>query len=104
MICQGDRKRTTGEVWRAQECKAERVTLTFATERELGLSQGKVAFLPFENPLRYEYAILQPDHRPASQLALNIKAGWKAEVLKKLEEVGANPRAEWVDETEGKQD
>ncbi len=78
--------------------------LTFATERELGLSQGKVAFLPFENPLRYEYAILQPDHRPASQLALNIKAGWKAEVLKKLEEVGANPRAEWVDETEGKQD
>ena len=68
--------------------------LTVATERELDLSSGKVLFVPFENPLRYEYALLQPDHRPPSQLALKIKAGWKEEVLKMLGEVGAKPRVE----------
>ncbi len=65
--------------------------LTVATERELQSSDGKVVFLPFENPLRYEYAILEPEHRPPSQLALKIKAGWKSEVLAMLEDVVANP-------------
>ncbi|WP_164661683.1 LysR family transcriptional regulator [Tropicibacter sp. Alg240-R139] len=68
--------------------------LTVCTERALNLSNGRVIFLPFKNPLRYEYAILQPKHRPPSQLALKIKAGWKAEVLRMLEEVKANPSAE----------
>lgn len=77
--------------------------LTVATERELDLSQGKVVFVPFERPLRYEYAILQPDHRPPSQLALKIKAGWKSEVLQMLEEVKANPHAEQIDEADDKQ-
>ncbi|GAB5435871.1 LysR family transcriptional regulator [Falsiruegeria mediterranea] len=72
--------------------------LTVATERELNLSNGKVAFLPFEKPLRYEYALLEPDHRPPSQLALKIKAGWKAEVLARLESVKANPRAIGMDQ------
>ncbi|CUJ90996.1 Galactose-binding protein regulator [Ruegeria denitrificans] len=70
--------------------------LTVATEREMNLSNGKVVFIPLVNPLRYEYAILEPAHRPPSQLALKIKAGWKAEVLKMLEEVKANPRTEWI--------
>lgn len=68
--------------------------LTVATEQELNLSSGRVVFVPFEKPLRYEYAILEPDHRPPSQLALKIKAGWKAEVLAMLKDVGANPQAE----------
>lgn len=72
--------------------------LTVATERELNLSGGKVVFLPFKQPLRYEYAIFEPDHRPPSQLALKIKAGWKAEVLTMLNDVGANPRSEWFTE------
>ena len=72
--------------------------LTVATERELNLSNGKIAFLPFEKPLRYEYAILEPDHRPPSQLALKIKAGWKAEVVKMLEGVKARPDVVGVDE------
>ncbi len=70
--------------------------LTVVTEQELKLSDGKVAFLPFKKPLRYEYAILEPNHRPPSQLALKIKAGWKAEVLKMLEDVKANPHTEWI--------
>ncbi|MBO9451185.1 LysR family transcriptional regulator [Tropicibacter sp. R16_0] len=77
--------------------------LTVATERELNLSNGKVAFLPFEKPLRYEYALLEPDHRPPSQLALKIKAGWKAEVLARLESVKANPHAIGMDQAESEQ-
>lgn len=65
--------------------------LTVATERALNLSNNRVVFLPFENPLRYEYAILEPNHRPPSQLALKIKASWKAEVLRMLEDMNANP-------------
>ncbi len=65
--------------------------LTVATERELNLSNGRVTFVPFVGPLRYEYALLKPTHRPPSQLALKIQAGWKAEVLTMLNEVGANP-------------
>lgn len=68
--------------------------LTVATERALDLSNGRVVFVPFRVPLRYEYAILVPDHRPPSQLALKIKAGWKAEVLAMLHEVGANPHSD----------
>ena len=75
--------------------------LTVATERELNLSGGRVVFVPFEKPLRYEYAILEPDHRPPSQLALKIKAGWKAEVLAKLKDLAANPCVqEIVDESD----
>ncbi len=72
--------------------------LTVATERELNLSDGRVAFVPFKKPLRYEYALLEPDHRPPSQLALKIKAGWKAEVFKMLAGVKANPYAIGIDE------
>lgn len=68
--------------------------LTVATELALNLSSNRVRFIPFQNPLRYEYAILQPTHRPPSQLALKIKAGWKAEVLKVLEQINARPIAE----------
>ncbi|WP_372574269.1 LysR family transcriptional regulator [Ruegeria jejuensis] len=75
--------------------------LTVATERELNPSNGKVVFVPFDNPLRYEYAILEPDHRPPSQLALKIRAGWKAEVLKMLKELKANPCTEWYGEEKG---
>lgn len=77
--------------------------LTVATERELNLSNGKVAFLPFEKPLRYEYALLEPDHRPPSQLALKIKAGWKAEVLRMLEGVKANPHAVGIEYAGGEE-
>ena len=68
--------------------------LTVATERKLNISHGRVVFLPFKDPLRYEYAILSPDHRPPSQLALKIKAGWKAEVVSMLDQTNANPRTE----------
>ena len=77
--------------------------LTVATERELNLSNGKVVFVPFDNPLRYEYAILEPDHRPPSQLALKIKAGWKAEVLRMLKELEANPSTKWYGEVRSEQ-
>lgn len=72
--------------------------LTVATERELNLSSGRVVFLPFQKPLRYDYAILEPEHRPPSQLAIQIREGWKGEVLKMLEDIGANPRAFRIDE------
>ncbi|MEP2028058.1 MAG: LysR family transcriptional regulator [Paracoccaceae bacterium] len=65
--------------------------LTVTTEREMNLSNGNVVFVPFEASLRYEYAILKPNHRPPSQLALNIQADWKAEVLRMLTEIGAEP-------------
>ena len=68
--------------------------LTVVTERELNISNDRVVFLPFSEPLRYEYAILSPNHRPPSQLALQIKAGWKAEVLSMLHRTGANPQTE----------
>ncbi|WP_170763318.1 LysR family transcriptional regulator [Ruegeria lacuscaerulensis] len=77
--------------------------LTVATERELNLSNGRVIFLPFDDPLRYEYAILKPEHRPPSRLALKIRAGWKVEVIEMLKEVGANPRTRVISDEREKQ-
>jgi DNA-binding transcriptional LysR family regulator len=68
--------------------------LTVATELELNMSKGKVVFIPLKAPIRYEYAILKPTHRPPSQLALKIMAGWRDEVIHRLNEVDANPKIE----------
>ncbi|WP_298921837.1 LysR family transcriptional regulator [uncultured Roseobacter sp.] len=66
--------------------------LTVVTERELDIGRGQITFVPLQKPVRYEYAILTPLHRPLSQFASRIKDNWKEELLSMLESVNARPK------------
>lgn len=66
--------------------------LTMITERELDISKGKVVFLPFDAPVRYEYAMLTPAYRPASQLATRVKDLWMRKLFEMLDAMGARPK------------
>lgn len=76
----------------AGQCLAIVDPLAAVTDKEIAISGGKVTFRPIVPALRYEYQILSPMHRPLSQLAVKLREGWKEEVLKLLERIGANPK------------
>lgn len=65
--------------------------LTVVTERELDIAGGQVVFVPFDAPIRYEYATLTPLHRPPSQLAMRVKDRWMESLHAMLDEMGARP-------------
>ena len=65
--------------------------LTVVTERELKISQGKVVFIPFDAPMRYEYATLTPAYRPTSKHAARVKDAWMSSLINMLEEIDADP-------------
>lgn len=73
-------------------CSAIVDPLTMITERELDVSRGKVVFRPFDVPVRYEYAMLTPAYRPASQLAARVKDLWMRNLFEILQDMGAQPR------------
>lgn len=75
----------------AGQCCAIVDPLTVVSERESGSTKGTVVFRPLSVPLRYDYAILTPRHRPLSQLALRVKEGWKAEVVRLLALIDSKP-------------
>lgn len=79
----------------ADQCCAIVDPLSVASERLSNVSAGKVVFRPIRGPgarpLRYDYALLSPRYKPLSQLAIRMRDGWKAEVLRLLEDMGANP-------------
>lgn len=54
----------------------------------------EVVFRPLQAPLRYDYAILTPMLRPLSQVALSLKAAWRAALMEHLDAIGAAPRIE----------
>jgi len=66
--------------------------LTVVTERELDISGGQVVFVPFDAPVRYEYATLTPLHRPLSQLAARVKDSWLETLFTMIDEIGAHPK------------
>ncbi len=72
-------------------CVAVVDPLTAVTEQELGISGGQIVFVPFQAPVRYEYAILTPTFRPASQLATRIRTRWKETLLDMLNDMNARP-------------
>jgi DNA-binding transcriptional LysR family regulator len=63
--------------------------LTVVTERELDISSSQVVFVPFDAPIRYEYATLTPLHRPLSQLATRVKDNWMESLFTMIDEIGA---------------
>ncbi|MBY6069530.1 LysR family transcriptional regulator [Leisingera aquaemixtae] len=65
--------------------------LTAVTEHEVDSTGGRVVFRQMEGGFRYEYTIISPVFRPLSQLALQIKDGWKNEVMDLLAKAGARP-------------
>lgn len=65
--------------------------LTAVTERELNISKGKVVFVPFDAPIRYEYATLTPAYRPSSQHATRVKDAWMEALVDMLDGVDARP-------------
>lgn len=65
--------------------------LTLATERELDIGKGQIVFRPFDAPVRYEYAILTPLHRPPSRLATRVKRDWMQTLYEMLDSIGAAP-------------
>ena len=65
--------------------------LTVATERELKISKGTVVFIPFDAPIRYEYATLTPAYRPASKHAARVKDAWMGSLFDMLEDIDAEP-------------
>jgi DNA-binding transcriptional LysR family regulator len=75
----------------AAHCCAIIDPLTVVTEREMDIARGQITFVPFDAPVRYEYAILTPSHRPPSQLATRVKNAWKETLFEMLEEIGAAP-------------
>lgn len=73
------------------QCFAIVDPLSAATEREMNSTQGRVVFVPLAEPLRYDYTIMTPLHRPASQLATQVKAGWLDALITILDGLDANP-------------
>ncbi|MDP5217937.1 LysR substrate-binding domain-containing protein [Ruegeria sp. 2205SS24-7] len=71
--------------------------LTMVTETEMNSTAGRVVFRPMHGLFRYEYALLSPLYRPLSQLASQIKDGWRDEVIALLDGVGASPRIELIE-------
>lgn len=65
--------------------------LTVVTAREMNITQDQVVFVPFDAPVRYEYATLSPAYRPLSRLAARLKDEWMQEVINMLQVVGAQP-------------
>ncbi len=65
--------------------------LTVVTERELDVSSGQVVFVPFDAPVRYEFATLTPLHRPLSQLAKRVKNSWMESLFTMIDDIGAKP-------------
>ena len=82
----------------AGHCVSVTDPLTMVSELELNSTQGQVVFRPMENFFRYKYLILSPRHRPLSRLAVHIKTGWRDEVMSLLEQAGARPKLEQVNE------
>lgn len=75
----------------AGHCCAVIDPLTVVTERELNIAKGQITFLPFDAPIRYEYATLTPSLRPPSQLAIQVKNNWTRTLFTMLDEMGAAP-------------
>ena len=75
----------------AGQCVALVDPLAVVTDREIGITGGRVAYRPLAPALRYEYLILSPMYRPLSQLARQVRDGWRDDVLRLLTEIGANP-------------
>lgn len=73
------------------QCCAIVDPLTVASEQQSGLNRGAVVFRPLVEDLRYDCAIFVPRLRPMSQLARRVKEGWKAELLKIMNDLDADP-------------
>ena len=75
----------------AGRCLAVVDPLTSVSENEMNTTSGRVVFRKLASGFRYEYAIVYPIFRPLSQLAGQIKNGWRTEVMDLLSFVGARP-------------
>jgi|TARA_R100000935_G_C2831375_1_gene165285 DNA-binding transcriptional LysR family regulator len=73
------------------QCCAIVDPMTVASEQQSRLNGDALVFRPLAQDLRYDCAIFVPRLRPMSQLARRVKDGWKAEVLRLMTVLGADP-------------
>ncbi|QYX56561.1 LysR family transcriptional regulator [Roseovarius sp. SCSIO 43702] len=78
----------------AAKCCAILDPLTVAHVNAAGAAMADVTIRPLAEDLRYRYAILAPRFRPVSVLAETMRAAWREEVLRLMEELGSEPRVE----------
>lgn len=76
----------------AGQCCAIVDPITVVSENISNMTNGRVIFKPLKPRLRYDYAILTPSHRPLSQLAVQIKEGWKQELIRVFNGINADPK------------
>lgn len=76
---------------RSGHCVAIVDPLTVVTESRMNSGLGEILFKPLKEKIRYDYAVVTPNHRPLSQLAIAVRSAWIDEVTRLLAGVGANP-------------
>jgi len=76
----------------AGHCVAIVDPLTVISENLIDTAKGQVVFRPLKEPLRYDYAIVYPRHRPLSQLARRVMNAWRDELTLMLKGIFANPQ------------
>ncbi len=76
---------------RAGHCVSIVDPLTLLRDAQMNGSPGDVIFKPLSDTIRYDYAVLSPNHRPLSQLAVSMRAAWVAELYQCMVDIGADP-------------
>jgi len=84
----------------AGQCCAIIDPLTVAHVTRIESAMEGLCIKALAGPLRYRYAIISSRHRPVSVLAQKMRDAWRSEVLRLLDDVGAEP---WLEtgETSG---
>ena len=75
----------------ASQCCAILDPLTVVHVRETGAFAKTLCIRLLDQPLRYNYAIISPAHRPTSVIATEVLDAWTQEVHRFLESAGAHP-------------
>ncbi|MEO0774796.1 MAG: LysR substrate-binding domain-containing protein [Pseudomonadota bacterium] len=78
----------------AGHCCAVIDPLAVAHIQTIPALSDSVVIRPLKEPLRYRYAILEPQHSPISIFAYQIKLAWQEEVMRLLKDIGADPKIE----------
>ena len=76
----------------AGQCCSILDPLTVAHVNAAGSMTDHVQVRPLVEKIRYRYAIVAPLYRPVSVLATKMRAAWRDEVLRLLDDVGSQPR------------
>ncbi|MGA1634557.1 MAG: LysR substrate-binding domain-containing protein, partial [Gemmobacter sp.] len=80
----------------AGRCVAVVDPLTVISESSINITRDQVVFRPLSEPLRYDYMIIFPRHRPLSQLARMVMNAWREKLSELLNSISANPHVQAI--------